>query len=51
MKTKGIPLNGSIVVPVSRSMKCVKMTLYEKHNIENEWPNIRARNKSTSVER
>ena len=32
-------------------MKRAIMTLHEKHNTENKWPNIRVRNKSTNVER
>ena len=53
MKTgpRGIPLNFSVVIPAWRSMERAILTLYEKHNIENKWPNIRVRNKSTSVER
>ena len=30
----GIPLNGSIVAPVWRSMKRAIVTLHEKHNIQ-----------------
>ena len=48
MKTgsQGIPLNCSIVVPVWHSTKPAMFTLHEKHNIENEWPNIQVQNKS-----
>ena len=53
MKTgfPGIPLKCSIVVPICRSIKCALMTFHENHNIENKWPNIQVRNKSTSVEK
>ena len=47
----GIPLNCSIVVPSCHSIKRALMTFHEKHNIENKWPNIQVRNKSTSVEK
>ena len=46
----GIPLNCSIVVPICRSIKRALMMFHEKHNIENKWPNIQIRNKSTSIE-
>ena len=32
-------------------MKHAILTLHEKHNIKGKWPNIRVRNKSTSVEK
>ena len=46
-----ITFQKSIVVPVGRSMKYATLTLYEKHNIENKWPNIQAQNKSKSIGR
>ena len=53
MKTgsPGIPLNCSIVIPICRSIKRALMMFYQKHNIENKWPNIQVQNKSTSTER
>ena len=47
----GTPMNCSIVVPVWSSMKYAILTLHEKDNIENKWPNITVRNKNSSVER
>ena len=46
----GIPSKCSLVVSICSSIKGALMTFYEKHNIENKWPNIQVRNKSTSVE-
>ena len=53
MKTgsTGIPLNCSVVIPICCSIKYANVTFHEKHNIENEWPNIHVRNKTTSIER
>ena len=53
MKTesRGISQNCSIAVPVWPSIKRAVLTLHEKGNNENKWLNIRARNKSKSVER
>ena len=45
-KSRGIPLNYSIVVPVWRSMKHAILMLHEKYNSKNKWPNIQVRNKS-----
>ena len=49
-RSPGFPLNSSVVVPICHSIKRAQMTFHEKHNIENKWPNIQIRNKSTSTE-
>ena len=39
-RSRGTPLNYSIVVPVWCSMKRAVLTIHEKYNIKNKWPNI-----------